>query len=180
MVDAVQAVRAAVVGPDQARVNITWKGENADLPDPVSFDATDGDVKQWVTEAVRAGMPGIAADVTANFGDFVIDRFPANEATPYNRLMLRPKTPFGGGTPTPEPGGMPAAAPAPAPKPKIRIWTGHDGPEMEAFLAELGKEYDVEKLASGSTIVLVDRCDGKGWKEMSSYTELQRELVVKS
>lgn len=83
------------IGANQARVNITWKGNNADLPDPVPYDATEGDVKQWVTEAVRAGIPGIPADPTADFRDFVVDRFAANDVTPYNRLMIRPKTPFG-------------------------------------------------------------------------------------
>lgn len=84
-----------MIGAHEARVNITWKGNNADLPDPVPFDATEGDVKQWVTEAVRAGIPGIPADPAADFRDFVVDRFSANDATPYNRLMIRPKTPFG-------------------------------------------------------------------------------------
>ena len=84
-----------LIRADQARVNVTWQGENADLPDPVSFDATDGDVKQWVTEAVRAGFPGMPAAHDANFGDFVVDRFRSNDACPYNRLMVRPKTPFG-------------------------------------------------------------------------------------
>jgi len=80
----------------QARVNVTWQGQNGDLPDPVSFDANDGDVKTWVTEAVRGGnVPGIRADRAANFHDFVVDRFTATEARPYNLIQLRPKTPFG-------------------------------------------------------------------------------------
>ena len=91
----VPAALGRPLGAHEARVNITWAGKNADLPDPVAFDATDGDIKQWVTEAVRAGTPGIEADPNANFGDFVIDRFEADNTTPYNRLMVRPKTPFG-------------------------------------------------------------------------------------
>ncbi len=80
-----------------ARVNITYGGNNGDLPDTVSFDATDGDIKQWVTEAVRTGgVPGLALDATADFTDFVVDRFTANENRPYNLIQLRPKTPFGG------------------------------------------------------------------------------------
>ncbi|GAG09140.1 unnamed protein product, partial [marine sediment metagenome] len=39
----------------QARFNITYGGENGDLADPVFFDAADGDVKEWATEAVRNG-----------------------------------------------------------------------------------------------------------------------------
>jgi hypothetical protein len=80
----------------EARVNITYNGQNGDLPDPVNFEAPNGDVLGWITEAVRTGsVPGIAADVTANFQDFVVDRFPANEIRPWNMLAVRPKTPFG-------------------------------------------------------------------------------------
>jgi len=80
--------------PD-ARLNVTSGGQNGDYPDPVSFDATDGDVKQIATEAVRTGyIPGIDADPRADFRDFVVDRFPARGDLP-NRLILRPKTPFG-------------------------------------------------------------------------------------
>lgn len=81
---------------NEARVNVTWKGQNGDLPDPVSYDSTDGDVRQWITEAVRAGsVPGIPADNAADFHDFVIDRFGTNETRPYNLIQIRPKTPFG-------------------------------------------------------------------------------------
>ena len=80
----------------EARVNITYEGQNGDLPDPVSYDANEGDVKQWVTEAVRAGnVPGIPADPNADFGDFVVDKFAPNEQRPYNYIQVRPKTAFG-------------------------------------------------------------------------------------
>lgn len=86
---------------NEARVNVTYSGKNGDLPDPVHFDSTDGDVRAWVTEAVRTGgVPGIPADPNADFRDFVIDRFPA-PANPvqgersWNLISLRPKTPFG-------------------------------------------------------------------------------------
>lgn len=95
MADRRQDVRNAAIGADEARVNVTWAGQNGDLPDPVHFDATDGDVKGWVTEAVRTGnIPGIRADANANFADFIVDRFRADDANP-NRLFIRPKTPFG-------------------------------------------------------------------------------------
>jgi len=84
-----------MINENEALVNVTWAGQNGDLPDPVAYDATDGDIRQWVTEAVRAGgIPGVGIDQTANFGDFVVDRFPATEESP-NRIMIRPKTPFG-------------------------------------------------------------------------------------
>jgi len=81
---------------DEARVNVTWAGQNGDLPDPVHGRATDGDIRRFVTEAVRAGdVPGIPRDVRASFQDFVVDRFPANDLRPYPLIQVRPKTPFG-------------------------------------------------------------------------------------
>ena len=82
---------------DEARVNVTFAGQNGDLPDAVYFDSTDGDVRAMVTEAVRNGsIPGIPATADAEFGDFVVDRFASTEARPYNLIQMRPKTPFGG------------------------------------------------------------------------------------
>ena len=78
-----------------AKLNITFQGQNGALPDPMSYDATDADVRQIGTEAVRAGsVPGIPAFLEADFTDFVVDRFPATGDLP-NRLMLRAKVPFG-------------------------------------------------------------------------------------
>jgi len=89
-------VDAIVVNANEARVNVTWGGQNGDLPDTVPFDATDGDIRQWITEAVRTGhIPGMAAAPAADFHDFVIDRFHATAARPYNYIQVRPKTPFG-------------------------------------------------------------------------------------
>lgn len=80
----------------EARVNITWAGSNGDLEQPVPYDATDGDIKQWVTEAVQTGsVPGITADANADFTDFVVDRFGPTEARPWALVSVRPKTPFG-------------------------------------------------------------------------------------
>ena len=80
----------------QARVNITYMGENGDLPDPVFFDSTDNDIRAMVTEAVASGsVPGIPANANPDFGDFVVDRFSANEQREFNLIQVRPKTPFG-------------------------------------------------------------------------------------
>jgi hypothetical protein len=79
----------------EARLNITYGGQQGDLPDPVPFDAPDDEVRRWATEAVSAGIPGINPDPNADFTNFVVDRFPEREDVPYNRLSLRPKTPFG-------------------------------------------------------------------------------------
>ena len=49
-----------------------------------------------VTEALRTGgVPGIAAMRFVDLRDFVIDRYRATEARPYNLIQIRPKTPFG-------------------------------------------------------------------------------------
>jgi hypothetical protein len=85
-----------VIQENEARVNVTYGGQNGDLPDAVFFDSTDGDVRAMVTEAVRTGgVPGIGAATEAEFGDFVVDRFTATEDRPFNLIQLRPKTPFG-------------------------------------------------------------------------------------
>lgn len=79
----------------EARVNVTYQGQNGDLPDPVNYDAPADQILQWVTEAVRGGtVPGIPADANATFTDFVVDKFTASADLP-NRIMIRPKTPFG-------------------------------------------------------------------------------------
>jgi len=82
---------------NEARVNVTYAGANGDLPDPVDFDATDGDVRAMVSEAIRSGsIPGIPHRQDATLEDFVVDRFRANEQRPYPAIFVRPKTPFGG------------------------------------------------------------------------------------
>jgi hypothetical protein len=80
----------------EARVNITWAGQNGELPDPAAFDASDAEVRAWAAEAIRTGaVAGITADPRVNLADFVVDRFPASADIPMNRLFIRPKTPFG-------------------------------------------------------------------------------------
>jgi len=86
----------AALPENAARLNVTWAGQNGELPDPVPFDANDADIKQMVTEALRAGdVPGVTADANANLQDFVVNRYNATAEVPYNRVFIRPKTPFG-------------------------------------------------------------------------------------
>ncbi len=81
----------------EARVNITWAGQNGDLPDPVAYDTADHQVLAMVTEAIRSGgVPGIQPDRHVDLRDFVVDRFPAGRDVQHNRVFVRPKTPFGG------------------------------------------------------------------------------------
>jgi len=89
-------VAYAALPQNAARLNVTWSGSNGDLPDPVPYDATEGDLKQMAAEAIANGdIPGIPADAAVNLGDFIVDRFAANGEIPYARVFIRPKTPFG-------------------------------------------------------------------------------------
>jgi hypothetical protein len=77
----------------EAMVTVTVKGQQGDIG-PVAFDAADADIKRWVTEAVAAGgVAGIDA-IQADFDDYIVDRFEARDGLP-DRIMMRPKTPFG-------------------------------------------------------------------------------------
>lgn len=88
-------VPAIVPNANEATMNITWSGQNGDMPDPIPFDATDADLKAWATEAVQNGdIPGISADHAVNFENFEVQRFNATDTLP-NRVFVRPKTPFG-------------------------------------------------------------------------------------
>jgi len=79
-----------------AKLNITWHGANGDLPDLVAYDSTDAMLKQMAEESVRGGyVPGIQTDAGVDLADFVVDRFPATGDVVYNRIFIRPKTPFG-------------------------------------------------------------------------------------
>jgi hypothetical protein len=88
---AIKNVRAT-----EALLNITWNGQNGNLPDPIPSNATERDIRAWATEAVRTGsVPGIKADRRADLMSYVVDRFPASKDAPYLRVFLRPLTPFG-------------------------------------------------------------------------------------
>jgi hypothetical protein len=88
---------ARVIPPHQARVMVTYKREHGELPDPVTFDATDGDIRGWVSEAIRTGgVPGITADPQVRLNDYVIDRFaPVPGVREHNLIDIRPKVEFG-------------------------------------------------------------------------------------
>lgn len=96
MADNENALQPAVA-MQMARLTITFNDMQGDLPDLVPFDATDEDLKQMAMECIRDGyVPGIDADPNANFANYIVDRFPAREDIPWNRLSMRPKTEFGG------------------------------------------------------------------------------------
>lgn len=93
MVDALMAVPQ--IADNQAKVLVTIGGETGDLPDPVSNNATDAEVRSYVQETVRAGgIPGIRrGDV--DLTNYVVDRYPPSETKPYSVISLRPKTEYG-------------------------------------------------------------------------------------
>ncbi len=84
------------VMPGEARVNVTWRGQNGDLLDPVPYDASAENIRRWVAEAIGTGsVQGVQANGHVNLRDFVVDRFPPTAQIPYARIFIRPKTPFG-------------------------------------------------------------------------------------
>lgn len=84
------------VPENMSKLTITYQGQQGDLPDLVLFDLDDDAIKRIAAESVGSGyVPGIDTYVQVDFNDFVVDRFPARHDIPYNRLSLRPKTPFG-------------------------------------------------------------------------------------
>lgn len=81
---------------ENARVNITYGGQNGDLPSEVSPDSTDAQVLTWAAETIRSGnVSGIPATANVDLSNFVVDRFAATDARPYPLISIRPKTPFG-------------------------------------------------------------------------------------
>jgi hypothetical protein len=85
----------------EAMVNVTYNGQNFELPDPVNYTAGDEDVKGWISEAIRTGsIRGVAADPNVDLINFVVDRFdapadPAPGQRAHNLIQIRPKTAYG-------------------------------------------------------------------------------------
>lgn len=79
-----------------ARVRAIWAGQDGELPQPVPFDASDAVIRESVAEAIRDGaIRGIVRDLGVDLRDFVVDRIPASEDDPIDRIFVRPKTGFG-------------------------------------------------------------------------------------
>lgn len=83
------------IGEDYAKLNITYAGEQGDLPAPIPFDIDDDEVRRIAAEAIRAGtVPGIDADPTASLDGFIVKPYGARDGLP-NRIVIRPATPYG-------------------------------------------------------------------------------------
>jgi len=95
MVDIVQ-VGGGFVGPNEAKVNLSWGGQNYDLSNPVPLDITDADLKGVLSEVIRAGGDGIPADQDVGpMANFVVERLGPTARRPHNLIMVQPKTEFG-------------------------------------------------------------------------------------
>jgi hypothetical protein len=83
------------INDDEAYVNITWAGQNGDLTSPVPYDTPDAEIRSLAAASLAEGAVAGMDPATADFSGFVVDRFGPSDAYPYNRIMIRPKTPFG-------------------------------------------------------------------------------------
>lgn len=84
------------VNDGYAVLNITYDGQQGELPDPINFDAADSDIRQWAKEAIQGGgIQGINQDTDADLTSFVVERFPPGNGIDFARVSLRPKTAFG-------------------------------------------------------------------------------------
>ena len=83
-----------IVQAGEAVLNITWQGQNGNLPNPILMDSPDAEIFRWATEAVQTGIRGIDPDPNVNFQDFKVERIAAKDGLP-PRVLLRGKTEFG-------------------------------------------------------------------------------------
>lgn len=80
-----------------AKLNVTYKGANGDLPDGVAFDASSEAILEMAEESIRNGnIPGVMADEDVDLDGFEVVRFAADDGSGLgDRIFVRPKTPFG-------------------------------------------------------------------------------------
>lgn len=80
---------------EPAILNVTYNGQQGDLPDDVPFDLTTPEVIDMAEEGIKSGsILGIDADPEATLQGFKVERYPAKDDKP-NRLVVRPSVPFG-------------------------------------------------------------------------------------
>ena len=92
----IAVVRGGFVNPNEARVNLTWGGQNYDLSDPVLYDIPEVTLKGVLAEIIRSGGDGITADQDVGpMADYVVTRHEPTAARPHRLITVRPKTAFG-------------------------------------------------------------------------------------
>lgn len=81
----------------EARVNITYGGQNADLPQTVDANASTDTIKRFVIEALLSGsVAGLTPVAGEDFSGYTVDPLmPAIEGRNYDLFVFRPKTRFG-------------------------------------------------------------------------------------
>jgi len=84
-----------ILGEDEkmAVLIVVLDGELGECPDQIPYDAPEGDIRTWATEAVAGGLPGIDPQ-EVDLTDFKVRRLPSKDGLP-DRVMVRPKTEVG-------------------------------------------------------------------------------------
>jgi hypothetical protein len=80
------------------KLNVTYNGMSADLPDDLDDSLSDDDIRRIAVEVVRGGeIPGLQLANLAEdaFRHYVVDRLESPDGV--TRIYLRPKVPFGAG-----------------------------------------------------------------------------------
>ena len=80
-----------------AIVTITYNRQQGHMADPVPYDSDKEELLRIMTEAIQTGgIHGVAEDPDVDLTDYQVERVPAVDAIPVDRLVMYPKTPFGG------------------------------------------------------------------------------------
>jgi len=78
-----------------AQLNITWAGQQGTARTEVYYDELKEDLIRMASEMIATGeVPGIDPDPAVNLDGFEVQRFPEKDGLD-NRIVVRPKTPFG-------------------------------------------------------------------------------------
>lgn len=80
-----------------AKVNVTYAGQNGDMPSEVDPLASKEQILVWVAESLRAGdISGIPAQTHVDLSNYVVDTpCPPTPERNYPLITVRPKTPYG-------------------------------------------------------------------------------------
>lgn len=91
------AIDTAAVPDGYALFNITHRGQNGYLPEPVLRDTPEESLLKMAEEAIQSGsVPGVEADPDASTQGYMVDPYEPGNGIDVWRIHLRPKVPFGG------------------------------------------------------------------------------------
>lgn len=95
MADNMDPIPALADNRPMAQLNVTWNGQQGTARGDIYYDEQSEDILRMATEMISNGeVAGIDADPAVNLKDFEVQKFAAKDGLP-NRVMVRPKTPFG-------------------------------------------------------------------------------------